>query len=260
MNKTRKIKLTSITEKGRQEAPATVVRELPLVLILNGSELVTTLCSPVDLDFLAAGILASEGLLANKDEINKLEVDDTAGVVRIETKTGIKTAGGQLFKPLVASGGGKGSSSYKIDGIKCMAVADNKTKVSVEKVSALAEAFLKHSAAYQATQGVHSAALCDREGIIIFHDDIGRHNALDKVFGQCLLGDIPLDGRFIITSGRVSSEILLKVAKRGIPLLISKAAPTDLGIELAQKMGVTIVRYMWGRGVNAYTNDWRVVS
>ncbi len=260
MHKTREIDLTSITQDGRQKSRGTVVKELPLTLILNGKELVTTLCSPASLDFLAAGILASEGLLQSKDDIKKLKVDAAGGVVRVETETAKQADGGQLFKPLVASGGGKGSSSYKIDGIKDMAVTDRKLKVSVKEVTALVNNFLHHSEAYQATHGVHSAALCDNGGILIFHDDIGRHNALDKVFGECLLKSISLDGNFMITSGRISSEILLKVAKRKIPVLISKAAPTDLGVELAKKLGITVIRYMRGGGVNVYSNDWRVVS
>jgi len=260
MHKTREIALTSITQEGRRKVRGTVVKELPLTLMLNGKELVTTLCSPVGLNYLATGILASEGLLESKDEIKGLEVYAAAGVVRVEIKTGAQAAGGRLFKPLVASGGGKGSSSYSIDSNKSITAIDKKFKISIKEVSAIAEDFLQRSAAYQATQGVHSAALCDNKGITVFHDDIGRHNAIDKVFGECLLKDIPLDGRFIITSGRISSEILLKVAKRGIPFLISKAAPTDLGVELAKKLGMTIIRYMRGKGVNVYSNDWRVVA
>jgi FdhD protein len=259
MHKTREINLISITRQGRQEKLGMVVRELPLTIFLNGKELVTTLCSPVGLDYLAAGILASEGLLKSKDEIKKLEVDAGAGVVYVETRTDIKTNGGWLFKPLVASGGGKGSSSYKIDKIEGRAVIDKQIKVSAKEVSALVNDFLYRSSVYQATHGVHSAALCHNSGIILFHDDIGRHNAIDKVFGECLLKTIPLDDRFMITSGRISSEILLKIASRKIPILISKAAPTDLGVELADKLGITIIRFMKGKGIDIYSHDWRVL-
>ncbi|MCK4723868.1 MAG: formate dehydrogenase accessory sulfurtransferase FdhD, partial [Dehalococcoidia bacterium] len=81
---------------------------------------------------------------------------------------------------------------------------------------------------------------------------------IDKIFGECILKDIPTDGRIIITSGRISSEILLKVAKRNIPILVSKSAPTDLGVELANDLGVTLVGFVRGKRMNVYTNYWRI--
>jgi FdhD protein len=94
----------------------------------------------------------------------------------------------------------------------------------------------------------------------VFHEDIGRHNAIDKVFGQCLLQGISLDQRLIITSGRVSSEIVYKVAKQDIPILISKSAPTDRGVALADGLGVTLVGFVRDNKMNVYTNRWRVTQ
>jgi len=108
------------------------------------------------------------------------------------------------------------------------------------------------------TGGVHSAALCDTESILVFSEDIGRHNAIDKIFGKCILKDMPTDGRIVITSGRISSEILLKVAKRNIPIIISKSAPTDLGVKLANDLGITLLGFARGKRTNAYANDWRI--
>lgn len=255
---TEKIPILHITERGGQEAIDTIVRELPLTIFLNGRELVTTLCSPVGLKYLVVGILASEGLIESKEEIKKLEVDAEAGVAHVETKKKREITGGQLFKPLVASGGGKGSSSYKMPEIEEKDRVISQVTISAGEVSALVSDFLHRSSAYQATRGVHSAALCDNKDILVFHDDIGRHNAIDKVFGQCLLDGIPLDDRIIITSGRISSEILLKVARRKIQILISKAAPTDLGVKLAKNLGVTIIRFIGGKGINVYSHGWRV--
>jgi FdhD protein len=94
--------------------------------------------------------------------------------------------------------------------------------------------------------------------ILIFSEDIGRHNAIDKIFGKCLLEGIQADDRMIITSGRVSSEILLKAAKREIPIIISRSAPTNLAVKLADKLGITLIGFARGRRINIYTNDWRV--
>jgi FdhD protein len=107
---------------------------------------------------------------------------------------------------------------------------------------------------------VHSAALCDTKSILVFSEDIGRHNAIDKVFGECLLKDIPIHDRLLVTSGRVSSEILSKAAKRRIPLLISKSAPTNLGVQLANEVGITLIGFVREKRMNVYTHRWRVLS
>ena len=119
--------------------------------------------------------------------------------------------------------------------------------------------FIQRSEVFKATGGVHSAALCDTKNILVFNEDIGRHNAIDKIFGECLLKDIPTDERLVITSGRVSSEILLKVARRNIPIIISKAAPTDLGVKLANDLGMTLLGFVRGKRINAYANEGRIV-
>ena len=132
-------------------------------------------------------------------------------------------------------------------------------EVSARNIFTLVSDFQHRSQVYRATGGVHSAALCDTKSILVFSEDIGRHNAIDKIFGECILKDIPTDDRMIITSGRISSEILLKVAKRNIPIIISKSAPTDLGVKLANDLGVTLLGFVRGKRINAYTNNWRVV-
>jgi len=258
-DKTEEIPVLRITSDGKEDALDVVVRELPLTIFLNGKELVTTLCSPIDLEYLVVGILASEGLLGSKDEINSLKIDDEAGVAYVETRGKREMTGGQLFKPLVASAGGKGASSYKMSDIEEKDRVISQATISAGEVSALLDDFLHHSSAYQATRGVHSAALCNNKGILIFHDDIGRHNAIDKVFGQCLLDGILLDDRIVITSGRISSEILLKVARRKVPILISKSAPTNLGVSLANNLGVTIIHFIKGKGMSVYSHGWRVI-
>jgi FdhD protein len=94
--------------------------------------------------------------------------------------------------------------------------------------------------------------------MLVFSEDIGRHNAIDKIFGKCLLEDIPTDDRIVITSGRISSEVLHKVAKRGIPILISISAPTNLGVRIAANLGVTLISSVRGKRMNVCTNDWRI--
>ena len=139
-------------------------------------------------------------------------------------------------------------------------MVESQTRISTDEVHTLMNEFIRHSEVFKATGGVHSAALCDTKNILVFNEDIGRHNAIDKIFGQCVLEDIPIDDRIIVTSGRISSEILLKVAKRSLPILISKSAPTDLGVKLANDLGITLLGFVRGKRINAYANSWRIVN
>ncbi|MFC1932017.1 formate dehydrogenase accessory sulfurtransferase FdhD [Chloroflexota bacterium] len=259
-NESEKISLLRLTEEGRSNIEDIVARESPLTIILNNQELVTLLCSPADLKYLAIGFLVSEGLIRDKDEIKKIMVDDQRGMARVETK-GDKAFDNELvFKRFITSGCGRGATFYSAADAQDLPAVESQTQMSTHEVLSLTKDFQHRSQVYRATGGVHSAALCDTKSILVFNDDVGRHNAVDKIFGECILRDIPTDERIVITSGRVSSEILLKVAKRNIPIIISKSAPTDLGVKLASDFGIALLGFVRGKRINAYTNDWRIVS
>jgi len=256
----KKFTIQRVTEQGKSEVEDVVVREFPLTIILNNQELVTLLCTPKDLKNLAIGFLSSEGLIENKEEIRKIVLDDRRGVVRVETEGDKGVATEPLFKRIITSGCGRGAAFYSAADITNQARVESQIKISTRDVFALAKEFQHRSQVYRATGGVHSAALCDTKGILTFAEDIGRHNAIDKIFGECMLKDIPTDDRIIITSGRVSSEILLKIAKRNIPVLISKSAPTDIAVDLAVGLGVTLIGFVRGRKMNVYAEGWRVIG
>ncbi len=260
MESLERVRIERVTEEGKRDTEDIVTKELPLTIILNGVELVTMLCSPSDLDSLAIGFLLSEGLLKNKDEIKKVTVDVQRGVVQVQTKQDNKLAGELSFKPLIASGGGKGASFARAGDTQGQVKIQSQITISAHEVFALVGEFVQRSRVFKTTGGVHSAALCDGKDILVFAEDIGRHNAIDKVFGDCILRDIPTDDRVMVTSGRVSSEILLKVAKKGIPILISKSAPTNLGVKLAVDLGITLIGFVRGKRMNVYANGWRVVD
>jgi FdhD protein len=249
-----------VTEQGRNETEDIVTKESPLTIILNNRELVTLLCSPTNLKYLAIGFLFSEGLLRSKDEIKKIIADDRRGVVQVETKKNKEFTSELISKPLIASSGGRKASFYSASDIQDEAKVESQITIAPHEVFALVNEFQHRSRLFKATGGVHSAALCDTGGILVFSEDIGRHNAIDKVFGECILTDKLMDDRVIITSGRVSSDILLKVAKGKIPILISKSAPTNLGVRLADDLGITLIGFVRGKGMNIYTNSWRVIT
>ena len=255
-----KINILRLTEDGRESIEDIVVREFPITIILNNEELVTMLCSPTNLDYLTVGFLFSEGLLESKDEIKNVLVDENRGIVRVNTKEEKDFDNEFLFKRMITSGCGRGASFYHAADAENREQIKSDTKISTGEVLALMKEFQQKSEIFRETGGVHSAALCDTKNILVFMEDIGRHNAIDKIFGKCMMGDIPTEGRVAVTSGRVSSEILLKVSRRDIPIIVSKSAPTDLGVRLANELGITLLGFARGKRVNAYTNDWRITD
>jgi FdhD protein len=245
------------TKEGKSRIEKAVAREFMLTIFLNGQELVTMMCSPKDLKYLAVGFLVSEGLLSNIDEIKNIDVDEWQGIVRVETNKAIEADSRFFAKRLITSGCGGGAAFYSDTDIAVTKV-ESRMKISTDEVFILAQEFQRRSELYLSTHGVHSAALCDRATILIFQEDIGRHNAIDKIFGNCLLEKINTIDRAIISSGRVSSEIMHKVAKRDIPIVISISEPTSLGVKIADNYAITLIASVRGNKFDVYTNDWRV--
>lgn len=259
-NEIERFPILRFTEEDRKSIEDIVAREFPLTIVLDNQELVTLLCSPTNLKYLAIGFLFSEGLLKGKDEIKKIIIDERRGVVRVETEGDEDLARDVLSKRLITSGCGRGASFYSAADVQGQIKVESEIKISTSEVFALVNEFQHRSQIYRATHGVHSAALCDTKNILVFSEDIGRHNAIDKILGECLLNDIPTNDYIVITSGRISSEILLKVAKRNIPIIISKSAPIGLGVKLSNELGVTLIGLVRGKRMNVYTHDWRIAS
>jgi FdhD protein len=250
------IPIIRITGKEKIDDEDAVVVEYNLTIVLNGQEVVTLVCSPEKLEFLAAGFLYSQDFITTKDEIKAIVLDKEKGDIDITTREPGKFAPDIFSHRLIGSSGEKAI----IQAADLRQELCNATEITVSScdVVALMGDFIRRSEVYRATGGVHSAALCNSQEIILFSDDIGRHNAIDKILGECLLMDIPANDRLLLTSGRVSSEIVLKAAKRNIPILISKSAPTKIGVELADNLGITLIGFARGTNMNIYSHDWRV--
>ncbi len=249
-----------ITEDGRETTKASVIQEVPLTIFLNGRELVTIICSPWQLDHLAIGFLAAEGLIKGRSEIKKVTVDDTRGVVRLKLAASGGLAEELIFKRLITSACGKGITFSSAADIEGLVPIDSGLTVSSGDIFRLVKEFQKNSPLYRETHGIHSAALCSSEKILIFSEDIGRHNAVDRIFGRCLLEDVAVKNLFLICSGRISSEILLKLAKGGVPLLVSISVPTNQAIRLAVNLGITLAGIVRGRRMMIYSHDWRITA
>jgi len=254
---TERLAVTRLTPRGGSDAVAEVAREFMATVFLDGKELATLVCSPGELDYLAYGFLVSEGVISGLDEIIDIGVDKTRGVINIESS--VETAArARYFSPrLITSGCGGNATFYHTDDAALPRV-ESRLSVAPKQLFQLVKDFQRRSETYLATHGVHSAALCDADGCLAFCEDIGRHNAIDKLFGKCLARGISTTDRLVLTSGRVSLEILHKVVRRDIPMLVSVAAPISLGVKLAEALGVTLIGSARGGKLNVYTHTWRV--
>jgi FdhD protein len=254
-----KVTVQRITADSRETVEDIVVREFPLTIILNGVELVTLLCSPANLKYLAIGFLSSEGLLKDRDDLKRVTVDERKGVVRVDTKTDVMADSEAVFKRLITPGCGRGASFYSAADTG-LEKTDYPLAVTAAEILELMKRFQHQSLLYRDTHGVHSAALCSPQEIFIFSEDIGRHNAIDKIFGECLDKGISTHDRIITTSGRMSSEIVIKVARRRVPVLVSKSAPTNTSVKLAEELGITLIGFVRGTRMNVYAHGERVIT
>lgn len=217
-----------------------VAAELPLTIFLNDTEIGTVLCTPDRLDELVVGLLFSMGVLSETGEISRLDIDPGKGMAWVESSSYSRLSLQGGLKRYLPSGCGGGAGYYTLADSRCQPVSSS-FSFAAESIGQWMSEFNHGSQLYARTHGVHSAALASKEGIVVFREDIGRHNAVDKIIGRCLLDRLELGDKVLLTTGRISSEIITKVARAGIPLVVSRAAPTALALEYATSLRVTVV-------------------
>ena len=241
-----------------------VAEEAPLHIFLNQTHYVTILCTPSQLKELAVGHLLSEGLLKSTDEIREVSLESGGKcTVRLKPHVNVEKqiAMAQPFARLIVSA--CGSTDYwpltkLMDRLNLPQIStDSKVKAkilleSVKQLNKLAEIFRK-------TGGVHVAAIYSREGqLIVLAEDVGRHNAIDKVIGECALKSVDFKNCFVALSGRLTGDIVLKAARMQIQTVISMAAAINSGIEVAKRTRITLVGFARGHRMNVYTNTERI--
>lgn len=253
-------KVTRLSEEGIKEFDDLVVKEFPLTIFLNEEELVTLLCTPENMQALVLGFLHGEGIIKKKEDLISCHIDEAKGLAEVKTKEKDTLAQKLYKKRIIPTGCGKGSVFVSaVDVLECKKVISSLT-IKEENVYQLMKQLLHSSEIFQSTGAVHSVALCSTEEIIVLQEDVARHNAVDKVIGYCLLENISPKDKVIMVTGRISSEMLSKVAKLEIPILISKSAPTNLAIEMADKLGITLVGFVRGKRMNIYSQQQRIIK
>ncbi|MBY7142071.1 formate dehydrogenase accessory sulfurtransferase FdhD [Virgibacillus sp. NKC19-3] len=237
-----------------------IATESPLTVMLNGQEFATIVCSTTDLEDLLVGFLASEGVIRFYNDITSLSIDEALGFAHVELKKPLTIVQNDSSKRFIGSCCGKSRQFYFQSDVKTAKTVRSRLEITVDQCYSLMDQLQEKSIQFKETGGVHNAALGSVDEIVTMRTDIGRHNALDKIYGDILKNQRPLKDKVIIFSGRISSEVLLKVSKIGIGILLSKSAPTDLGLKLADDLGITTVGFVRNNKMNVYTHQERIIE
>lgn len=237
-----------------------VATEIPFTIFINDIETATFQCTPSDLKELAVGFLFTSGLLKSVSDINSCIIDKTRWSVHLQSSRAPDTA--VINRRLFTSGCGKGVMFADINELSNRTPLDSSITISRKQINKIS-AWLQNESSplSRATGCLHTAAL-SHEGNIpdIFVDDIGRHNAVDKTIGMCLLCNRKLSEMILITSGRVSSEILHKARKCNIVIIIARGAPTHQTIIHAENMNICVIGFARGHGFTVYSHGERITD
>ncbi len=240
---------TELGSKEVAESICKVVEEVPLSIFINGRHFVTAMTSPQMREEFILGHLFSERIVKGLSEVESLEIE--GNVARAIVSNPIKAL---LPRRPIVSGCG-GIASYLDESKLSMIPSD--LKIDKEEIFKAMKA-ISQSEVHEATGGVHSVGLFDENGAVCIAEDIGRHNALDKVVGYGLKENVDFGRTFAASTGRISSDMATKCSAVGIPIMASRGATTSLALKIAERTGLTIVGFVRGKRLNVYTNPQRL--
>jgi FdhD protein len=236
-----------------------IAADAAVCIFVNGEFFRTLLASPVMVEELVVGHLLGEGVVGSVDEI--VGVDVAPLKVHVELRGEVDLGRLTMGKvDLITTACGTAASPGELRGLGLPGASAGWT-VGAEVVWGMARELNLRSGTYRETGGTHGAMLFSRDGDpLFFGEDVGRHNAVDKVVGAGSLAGVELGGCVLVSSGRLSGEILLKAARVGIPVVASVAGPLESGVRIGEAAGVTLVGFIRGRRLNVYTHGERIVT
>ena len=231
-----------------------VIVEKPVSLTINGEAWLTLMCTPIELEALAVGFLFNEGLIQKTEEIASVRVCPTADNVDVWLRHTIDKP--DRWRRTSGCTGGITSTDLNtmphpvLDGIT----------LTPDSVCDLMGQLFEAQNLYREARGVHTSALSDGHRILVLAEDIGRHNTLDKISGRCLLEGIMASPRILLTTGRISSEMLQKSARIDAAVVITRTSPSSLSVRLAEQWGLTLIGYAHRDRFNIYAHPERITN
>ncbi|MGB3713388.1 MAG: formate dehydrogenase accessory sulfurtransferase FdhD [Candidatus Promineifilaceae bacterium] len=243
----------SITSGSQKHIQSEVVEEILACISVNGQEITRFMCSPHQLDHLALGFLYNEGLINTVDEVRSVHISKKRTCVEVW----LSDSEHELpDRPIITAGCGRGvtfddlSNEYK--------PLSSNLKVGPVELTVLMKKLHLGAVLYQRARGIHTAALADSDDLLLQVEDIGRHNCLDRLAGAALMSNIDTPDRILLSSGRISSEMINKARRLQTPIVCSRTSPTSLSVALAEAWSITLVAYLRQDRMRIYTHPERV--
>jgi FdhD protein len=237
-----------------QRVDGGVVREGLVRLHVNGRELATLMCTPIDLDFLALGFLRGEGIIQGVEDVRLAKACPSGTCVEVWLRRAD-------FEPparrTITSGCGGGITFADLSA--AAQPLKSALRVAPRTLCELMQALQEAGTLYQEVRGLHTAALAADGKLVAVAEDVGRHNTIDKLWGRCLIERIPTQDRVLLSTGRISSEMLHKAAHMGVPIVASRTSPTSLSVALANAWNITLAGYVRRDSLNVYTGQERII-
>ncbi len=233
--------------------------ERPITVYVNEQEIVTLQATPEHLDELAVGFLFTEGIISGAEDVDKVSADTRKGLVHL-TSQSADVADVVYKKRYLTSGCGKGVTFSSLGHARGQKPVSSTLTMPAAHIHAMMKELNKGAVLYRESGGLHSSGLADASRLLIQREDVGRHNTADKVIGRALLDDVQTGETFLLTTGRISYEMVVKAAKMRVPLVVSRTAVTDLAIDLAKNLRICLVGYARAGRLSVYTEQYRVTE
>ena len=232
------------------------IRESVLRILVNGRETARLMCTGESLRCLVAGYLLTCGLIQARTDILDLAVEEGQGafLARVRLREPLPTELGVN----ITSGLGREVRPARMP--PPAALPEEKAWLPPRSLINLAQELEKRSTLYRQTRGCHNSSLCTATSMLVFCSDIGRHNAIDAIVGRCLLEDLPVADKILVTTGRIASEIVHKALRAGIPVLASTAVATSLAVDMARRYGLTLIGNVSDTGFWVYNDPGRLAE
>ncbi len=238
------------SNEGWVRATVHLPSEMELAIFVNHKELVTILCTPTKLNCLVLGFLYSEGIISGLNDVASMRICEEESLADVM----LSNPDYELPTQRTLTSGCGGGATFKTQGEK----VDSDLVVTPMEVLSLMKKLQEKMDMYRFCGGVHTSALSDAKNLLVVAEDIGRHNTLDKIQGECLLRKLSTQDRLLLSTGRVSSEMLFKAARMLAPVVVSRHSVTGRAISLARDLGIALVGYARGGRISVYSHAERI--